>query len=83
MFTGHSRIMGFQYGICFMSSFWHLEFEEGSYIYAKSVDGCHVKMSNLYSGMVKTAAPKIILKYHHLITYPDYSICGASHHNIL
>ena len=26
MFTGHSRIMGYQYTGCFILTFWHLEF---------------------------------------------------------
>ena len=38
--TCHSRIVGPQYGICFMSAFWHLGFGAGSYIFRKSVGAC-------------------------------------------
>jgi hypothetical protein len=37
-FTGHSRIVGPQYGTFFMSPVWHLEFGGGFQIFEQSVD---------------------------------------------
>jgi hypothetical protein len=40
-FTGHDRIVGHQWGTCFMSHFWCLEFWGGVYIFRKyCVDPC-------------------------------------------
>jgi len=49
--TGQSRIVDPQYGIGFMSPFWHLECGVGSYMFGKFADACFtvniMSLSNL------------------------------------
>jgi hypothetical protein len=41
-FTGHSRTVGPQYGTCFISPFWRLEFGRGYKMFGKFVGSCQV-----------------------------------------